>query len=59
VKNKIVEQLRKELDGRYYEILYPKVKRNKINVLTKEEGSFINSTYNRSRIYIHICAKVN
>ena len=29
VKNKIVEQLRKELDGRYYKILYPKVKRNK------------------------------
>lgn len=29
MKNKIVEQLRKELDGRYYKILYPKVKRNK------------------------------
>lgn len=29
VKNKIVEQLRKELDGSYYKILYPKVKRNK------------------------------
>ena len=59
MKNKIVEQLRKELDGRYYEILYPKVKRNKcmknkcVNQRRREFYKF--DIQQEQNIYTYLC----